>query len=152
MRAARSSETCITNYHGPCPGDFRLDPLFARLNRRRAVVFMHPASPKCPCCQAQSLCCPRPVIEFMFEITRAVANLLLTGTFAHFADIQWIIPHAGAPVLADHVLYGSDGPFTPLPTVSRLAADIDATSLFDADMRRRVLCDNALTLFPKLRA
>ncbi len=85
---ARSSETCIANYHNLCPGDFRLDPLLAKLNRRRAVVFMHPASLKCPCCQTQSLCCPRLAIEFMFEITRAVANLLLTGTFARFADFS----------------------------------------------------------------
>lgn len=190
-----------TNHHGIYMGDQRLDPLFAELNRRRAVVFMHPTSPTCPCCQTLSLGYPRPLIEFMFETTRAVTNLLLTGTLDRFPDIRLIVPHAGAtiPVLADrivglapaflpmpvdpdhlfatlrrlyydlagyplprlapallqiadpgHVFYGSDWPFTPLPIVTRLAGELETTSLFDAALRRRVLYDNALDLFPRL--
>jgi len=193
-----------TNHHGMYMGDPRLDPLFAELNRRRAVVFMHPTSPTCPCCQTLSLGYPRPLIEFMFETTRAVTNLLLTGTLDRFPDIRLIVPHAGAavPVLADRItglapalnlpnpvnpdalfatlrrlhydlagyplprlapalleiadpgriFYGSDWPFTPLPIVTRVASQIEATPLFDAAMRRRVLHDNALELFPRLRA
>ncbi len=192
-----------TNHHRMYMGDRRLDPLFAELNRRRAVVFMHPTSPACPGCQALSLGYPRPMIEFMFETTRAVANLLLTGTLDRFPDIRLIVPHAGAavPVLADRIaglspalnlpdpvepnrffatlrrlyydlagyplprlapallqiadpgriFHGSDWPFTPLPIVTRLAGEIDNTALFDAAMRRGVLHDNALTLFPRLR-
>ncbi len=191
-----------TNHHGMYMGDRRLDPLFAELNRRRAVVFMHPTSPTCPCCQTLSLGYPRPLLEFMFETTRAVMNLLLTGTLDRFPDIRLIVPHAGAavPVLADRVIglapaflpepvdpdhffatlrrlyydlagyplprlapallqiadparifYGSDWPFTPLPIVTRLAGEIDRTALFDAATRRRVLHDNALDLFPRLR-
>lgn len=95
-----------TNHHGIYMGDRRFDPLFAELNRRRAVVFMHPTSPTCPCCQVLSLGYPRPMIEFMFETTRAVTNLLLTGTLDRFPDIQLIVPHAGAtvPVLADRIV------------------------------------------------
>jgi len=193
-----------TNHHGIYLGDRRLDPLFAELNRRRAVVFMHPTSPTCPCCQTLSLGYPRPMIEFMFETTRAVTNLLLTGTLDRFPDIRLIVPHAGAavPVLADRVVglspalnlaepvdpdrafatlrrlyydlagyplprlapallqvadpgrifYGSDWPFTPLPIVTRLAGEMDGTPVFDDATRRRVLHDNALDLFPRLRA
>ncbi len=192
-----------TNHHGMYMGDRRLDPLFAELNRRRAVVFMHPTSPTCPCCQTLSLGYPRPMIEFMFETTRAVTNLLLTGTLDRFPDIRLIVPHAGAavPVLADRVVglspaigltnpvdpdrfyatlqrlyydlagyplprlapallqiadpgrifYGSDWPFTPLPIVTRLAGEMDRTALFDDATRRRVLHDNAVALFPRLR-
>ena len=50
-----------------------------------------------------------------------------------------------------HVLYGSDWPFTPLPIVTRLAGELDATPLFDAATRRRILHDNALDLLPRLR-
>ena len=60
-------------------GDRKFDPLYAELNRRRAVMFMHPTSPTCPCCQTLPLGFPRPMIEFMFETTRAVANMLLTA-------------------------------------------------------------------------
>ncbi len=53
-----------------------------------------------------SLGYPRPLIEFTFETTRAVTNLLLTGTLDRFPDIRLIVPHAGAavPVLADRVV------------------------------------------------
>ncbi|MCE0448171.1 hypothetical protein LT493_44025 [Streptomyces tricolor] len=36
-----------THSHGVYPGDPRLEPVFAELNRRRAVVFVHPTSPVC---------------------------------------------------------------------------------------------------------
>src|SRR5258708_7670521 len=64
--------TLESNHHGIYMGDSRFDPLFAELDRRRAVVFMHPTSPTCPCCQAAGLAYPRPMLEFMFETTRAV--------------------------------------------------------------------------------
>ncbi|RZN14436.1 hypothetical protein CWO90_43010 [Bradyrhizobium sp. Leo121] len=84
-------------------GDSRFDPLFAELDRRRAIVFMHPTSPFCPCCQTAGLTYPRPVLEFMFGTTRAVSNLILTGTLDRFRNIRFIVPHAGGavPVLAD---------------------------------------------------
>lgn len=193
-----------TNHHGIYMGDKRLDPVMAELNRRGAVMFMHPTSPTCPCCQALSLGYPRPMIEFMFETTRAVTNLLLTGTLDRLPNIRLIVPHAGAtiPVLADrivglspalglpepldpdhfyatlrrlyydlagyplprlapalmqiadpgHVMYGSDWPFTPLPIVTKLSGELDRTPVFDEQTRRRILVENALDLFPRLRA
>lgn len=194
--------TVESNHRGIYLGDPRFDPLMAELNRRRAVVFMHPTSPTCPCCQTLSMGYPRPLIEFMFETTRAVTNLLLTGTLDRFPDIRLIVPHAGAavpiladrivglapaflpkPVDADHLLdtlrrlhydlagyplprlapallqvadtnrihYGSDWPFTPIPVATRLAGELEATPLFDAATRRRILHDNACDLFPRLR-
>ncbi len=192
-----------TNHHGIYLGDPRFDPLFAELNRRHAVVFMHPTSPSCPCCQTLSLGFPRPMLEFMFETTRALANMLLTGMLDRFPDIRLIVPHAGAaiPVLADRIaglspalglanpldpdhffatlrrlyydlagyplprlapalleiadpgriFYGSDWPFTPLPIVTRLAVEFETTPLFDAQLRRRVMLENAHELFPRLR-
>jgi predicted TIM-barrel fold metal-dependent hydrolase len=98
--------TLGSNHHGIYMGDSRFDRLFAELDRRRAVVFMHPTSPHCPGCQAAGLAYPRPMLEFMFETTRAVANLLLTGTLDRFPNIRLIVPHAGAavPVLADRIV------------------------------------------------
>jgi len=49
------------------------------------------------------------------------------------------------------ILYGSDWPFTPLPIVTRLAGEIDGTTLFDDAARRCILLDNAVTLLPRLR-
>lgn len=48
---------------------------------------------------------PYPMIEFMFETTRAVFNLILSGTLARHPDLKIIVPYAGAtvPALADRV-------------------------------------------------
>jgi predicted TIM-barrel fold metal-dependent hydrolase len=84
-------------------GDPALDPIFEELDRRRARVFIHPTSP--PCWQHTSLGRPRPMIEFLFDTTRAVTNLVLNGTIARHPGIEVIVPHAGAalPSIADRV-------------------------------------------------
>ena len=104
-----------SNHNGVYLGDRRLDPVFSELNRRRATVFIHPTNPHCPCCQGRipgsdpaslpPIGYPYPMLEFMFETTRAVFNLILSGTLAKYPDIKIIVPHAGAtvPVLADRV-------------------------------------------------
>jgi 6-methylsalicylate decarboxylase len=68
----------LTNFNGVYLGDKRLDPLFDELDRRRAVVFIHPTSPIC--WQQTALGYPRPMIEFTFDSTRAVVNLIFSGT------------------------------------------------------------------------
>lgn len=100
-----------SNTGGIYPGDARFEPVFRALDRRRAVVFLHPTSPSCPCCKQQTCgseredALPRPVLEFMFETTRAVTSLIASGTLARYPDLKVIVPHAGAtlPVLADRI-------------------------------------------------
>ena len=100
-----------SNHHGIYLGDRRLEPVFAELHRRKAKIFIHPTNPHCPCCQTQDptalppIGYPFPMLEFMFETTRAVFNLILSGTLDRYPDLQIIVPHAGAtiPVLADRV-------------------------------------------------
>lgn len=95
-----------SNFHGMYPGDARLEPLFAELDRRQAVAFLHPTSPACPCCRGSSLTYPRPTLEFIFETTRAVVTLLLNGVFSRYPNIRFIVPHAGAalPLIVDRVI------------------------------------------------
>ena len=90
----------ITHHGDAYLGDPRLDPVFDELNRRRAVVFIHPTSPLC--CEGAFLGFPRPGIEFIFDTARAVLNLVYSGTLDRCPDISWIIPHAGGalPVLS----------------------------------------------------
>ncbi len=66
---------------------------------------MHPTSPHCAGCLALVLGQPRPIIEFMFESTRAVANMLDRRTLDRFPNLRLIVTHAGAamPVLADRI-------------------------------------------------
>ena len=93
----------LTNVEGVYLGDDRLEPLMAELDRRRAVMFIHPTSPAC--FEKTALGHPRPLIEFLLDTTRAVANMVLSGTLTRYPEIRVIVPHAGAalPVLADRI-------------------------------------------------
>jgi predicted TIM-barrel fold metal-dependent hydrolase len=72
----------------------------AELNRRKAVVFMHPNVHSTSL--ALNLNIPEFYIEFLFDTTRAVTNLIFTGTIERYPEIQWILAHTGgtAPYIA----------------------------------------------------
>ncbi len=93
----------LTNFNGVYLGDQRLDPVFDELNRRGAVIFIHPTSPIC--WQQSALGYPRPMIEFTFDSTRAVVNLMFSGTLARCPKLRIIVPHAGGtlPFLARRI-------------------------------------------------
>lgn len=95
-----------SNHHGIYLGDAKFEAVFAELNRRRAVVFIHPTSPNCPGCLDLSMGYPRPMMEFLFDTTRAVMNLILSGTLDRYPNMRIIVPHAGAalPILADRIV------------------------------------------------
>lgn len=101
----------MTNARGVYLGDGALDPVFEELNRRRSVVFIHPTSAYCPTCHGSGLNFPRAMIEFLFDSTRAVTNLILSGTLARNSDVRLIVPHAGAtlPVLAERIVAVASG-------------------------------------------
>lgn len=92
-----------SNIAGHYLGDPLFDPLLAALDERAAVVFLHPTSP--PCWHAVSPEWPRPMLEFPFDTTRTVADLLLRGTLQRYPNIQFVIPHCGGtlPLLADRI-------------------------------------------------
>jgi 6-methylsalicylate decarboxylase len=84
-------------------GDPALDPLWTVLDERGAIVFEHPTSP--PNVTAVALGRPRPMLEFMFETTRTVTDLIFAGVPERFPNIRFLIPHCGAtlPVVVDRV-------------------------------------------------
>ncbi len=77
-------------------GDPAFDDLFDELDRRRAVVFMHPHTPEENVVPGLDL--PASLIEFVFETTRAVGKLLFSGTMERCPDVRIILPHAGGTV------------------------------------------------------
>jgi 6-methylsalicylate decarboxylase len=93
----------LTNVDGAYVGDAPFDPIIRELDRRRARVLLHPTSPAC--WERTSLGRPRPMLEFLFDTTRAVVDLLLDGTLAAHPDLDLIVPHAGAvlPMVADRI-------------------------------------------------
>jgi len=88
----------FTNYRGKYLGDPSLVPLFAELGRRRAIVFVHPAS--AACCANLVPGVPDSVIEFGTETTRTIASLLFSEALAHTAGVKFIFSHAGGTMPA----------------------------------------------------
>jgi 6-methylsalicylate decarboxylase len=81
-------------------GDTRFGPLFDELERRGAVVFVHPTSSPDPA--ARSLGLPDSLIDFTADTTRAVAQLHYGNIFVRTPNVKYIFSHAGgtSPYLA----------------------------------------------------
>jgi predicted TIM-barrel fold metal-dependent hydrolase len=82
-----------TNYRGVYLGDPSFEPFWQELDRRKAVVFVHPTKPGY---EIQGL--PPGVLEFVFDTTRTVASLLFSGTTRRFPKIRFIFSHAGGTI------------------------------------------------------
>jgi 6-methylsalicylate decarboxylase len=93
----------MTNYGDKWPGDPAYAAVFDELNRRRAVVFVHPAAPNC--CKNLVPHVPTAFTEFPYDTTRAVTSLLYSGSLARLRDIHFIFCHAGGtiPMLAGRI-------------------------------------------------
>ncbi len=90
----------MTSYGDVWPGDPAFDAVFDELNRRKAVVFIHPLEPDC--CAGLIDWVPPVLNEFIADTTRCVFSLLFSGTLARCPDIRFIFCHSGAsvPILA----------------------------------------------------
>lgn len=164
-----------TNAHGLYLGNAAMDPIYAELDARSGILFIHPTTPVCG--ELSALGRPRPMIEFLFDTARTVTDMVLAGVPDRFPRMQVIVPHVGGviPLIADriqgfmtifgdpsqpkpdvhgalrrfhydlagdpfprmlpallalvdreHVLYGTDYPWTPAPGVAKRIAAIAA--------------------------
>lgn len=89
----------LSNYSGHYLGDASFNPLYEELNKRGAVVFMHPTSPAEPVVLSNL---SPSMLEFPFDTTRTIASLIFSGVTRRFPNIRWIFSHAGGalPYLA----------------------------------------------------
>jgi predicted TIM-barrel fold metal-dependent hydrolase len=85
-----------TNYGDKWLGDAAYKPILEELNRRKAVVYVHPLVASC--CGRLSVGAFPAVIEVPHDTTRAIVSLLLSGAFAQLRDIKWLFSHAGGTV------------------------------------------------------
>jgi len=92
-----------TSYGNRWLGDPTFKPVLDELNRRRAIVYVHPLGPQC--CNALMSYVPSSFVEYPQDTNRTVMSLLFSGAFARTRDIRWIFSHAGAavPLLAGRV-------------------------------------------------
>jgi len=114
-------------------GDPLYDPVFDELNRRHAVVFIHPTHCEAP--EHTGLRAPPFVVEYVFDTTRAIVNLIFTGTLKRCPDIRFIVAHGGGtvPFLAQRIsmLEGhrhAKGVTDVLPTLRSLYYEIASTT------------------------
>jgi predicted TIM-barrel fold metal-dependent hydrolase len=90
----------FASYEEKFLGDPWFDPVLEMLNARGAVVFVHPGLH--PSSKGLALPWPGFMMEYLFDTTRAVVNLIFSGAIERFPRIRFILPHAGglAPYFA----------------------------------------------------
>ncbi len=82
-----------TSYNGKLLGDPATFPILEELNRRKAIIYTHPATPAC-CSQIMPYISIN-AIEGPVDTTRTMISLIFQGGAAKFPDIRWIFSHSG---------------------------------------------------------
>ena len=114
----------LTNYGDRYLGDPSFVPLLDELNRRKAVVFVHPNT--CGCMVGINTGVSISSIEFPQDTVRAAVSLWSSGTLARCPDIRFILPHAGGtiPYIATRVARLNPRLADTLPLVKRQYYDV----------------------------
>jgi predicted TIM-barrel fold metal-dependent hydrolase len=99
-----------TSYGDTWLGHASFAPLFEELNRRKAIVYVHPVC--APCVKDLLPDVNESVVEYGTDTTRAIVNLLATGSLARWPNITWIWSHAGGtmPFLIERLVSLSKSP------------------------------------------
>ena len=123
-----------TNSRGLYLGDKKMDPIFHELDKRHAVVTIHPHRPE-PLKEGLFSSGPVPLFEFLCDTTRAVLNMMANDVLIRYPNVKIIVPHCGAflpniasriesaqPILAQNGLL--DHPIDVKENLSRLYFDL----------------------------
>jgi 6-methylsalicylate decarboxylase len=88
----------LTSYGNKWLGDASFAPVFDELNRRRAVLYIHPI---------QATCCPNMImgvqpqtLEYVADTTRTIMSLIVSNTAMRCPDIKFIFSHAGGALIS----------------------------------------------------
>ena len=81
----------LANTQGEYLGRPEDEPLLAELNRRGAVVFVHPSALPGPCVPGV----PAFAADFLLDTTRAAYRLVQCGAVRRFPNLRIILAHAG---------------------------------------------------------
>jgi predicted TIM-barrel fold metal-dependent hydrolase len=100
-----------TSYGTMYLGDPAFEPMWALLDRRKAVVFVHPTDAAC-CANPIAPVMSETVVEFAADTTRAIGSLIFSGTSTRYPNIRFIFSHGGgaAPYLTDRFAYDARDP------------------------------------------
>lgn len=118
----------MTSYQDRWLGDASFDPVMDELDRRHAVVFVHPDA--AACCANLVPQVPTGYVEYPLDTARAATSLWVHGAFERWPNLKIILSHGGGalPMVADRV--GHSG---------RPGKDASAPMLHDAMEQFRAL-------------
>ncbi|KAJ7456759.1 hypothetical protein B0H11DRAFT_2176081 [Mycena galericulata] len=110
----------MSNFHGMYLGDAQLAPVYAKLQARKATVFVHPTTPCNSHASHNNDLTPQRkrgnlplsetfiigMMEYFFDSARTFMDLLLSGTAAAHPDVTFIVPQCGnaLPSVLDRAL------------------------------------------------
>lgn len=86
----------MTSFDDKYLGDPAFASVYEELNRRRAVVYVHPTQPGC--CTGLVPGVTVSTIEYATDTSRTIASLVFSGTAAKYPNIQWVFSHGGGTV------------------------------------------------------
>jgi len=85
-----------SNAGGIYIGDDRMDEILAELDRRSAVILLHPTKPATV--ETSLYVKDMSIYEFPFDTTRAMMDLIYRGKIQKYPNIKWIVSHAGGTI------------------------------------------------------
>jgi 6-methylsalicylate decarboxylase len=97
----------VTSYENRWVGDPAFAPVFDELNRRKAVVFVHPTT--APCCtditlktEVAELGVRNTALENQFDTARGIVSVVLNGVLYRCPGIRFIFCHGGGALPTLH--------------------------------------------------
>jgi predicted TIM-barrel fold metal-dependent hydrolase len=93
----------MTSYDDRWLGDAAFAPVFEELDRRNAIVYVHPTAPAC--CRSLISYVPPSITEFIQDTNRAITSLMFSGSLGRLSGIRFVFSHAGGtiPMLAGRI-------------------------------------------------
>ncbi|MBQ7516323.1 MAG: amidohydrolase [Schwartzia sp.] len=107
-----------SNSDGVYLGDDRFDPVFAEMDRRGALVILHPSPARQLPREGVVTGGVMALYEYPADTTRAVLNLLANGTLEKFPRIRLVVPHCGS--FLPYMKSRSSGMFKLLASMGRM--------------------------------
>lgn len=134
-----------TSFGDRWPGEAAFEPLWAELNRRKAMVVFHPYAPNC-CSGLQGPTIAESLVEYPYDSARTFLSLLFSGTLAKYRDVRWTLCHGGGtlPYLA--------GRIETLSANSHTKLDVIAPNGIDAEIKRMYYDTANATTAPTMAA
>lgn len=96
----------LTSTDGKWLGDPAFAPLFQELNRRKALVYVHPTSAKCCRNLLENVDIADSAIEYGTDTTRTIVSLIAKDAVARYPDVRFVFSHAGGtmPFLIERIV------------------------------------------------